>query len=231
MDLNAGVGHARQHVGAAVTASVIVVEDHPVFRLGLARAIQAEPDLQLGGTYTSLEEVLDLGGDPPDVVVLDLNLPGMSGIEGIPLLRRWGARVLVLSAAATAADVIAAIEAGAAGYLVKDAEPSDIVHAVRTVAEGGTHVSPTLASYLLDAARPTDPTTRLDITDREREILVLVAQGERDEDIATQLYIGIRTVRSHLEHIRDKTGRRRRPDLTRYAYERGLLSSSPAETK
>jgi DNA-binding NarL/FixJ family response regulator len=98
---------------------------------------------------------------------------------------------------------------------------------VRIVADGGTHISPTLASYFLHAARPSDPATRLDLTDREREILVLVAQGERDEDIAKQLYVGVRTVRSHLEHIRDKTGRRRRPDLTRYAYERGLLLEGP----
>ena len=119
--------------------------------------------------------------------------------------------------------MVDAIAAGAAGYLTKSSEPEEITHAVQVVAEGGTYVSPTLASFLLQAAR-TDPVDiPFALTEREKEILSLVASGERDADIAEQLYISIRTVRSHLDRIRDKTGRRRRADLTRLAIQEGIV--------
>ncbi len=128
--------------------------------------------------------------------------------------------MLVVSASNGRADVLDAIAAGASGYVTKGAEPSEIVTAVGVVARGGTYVSATLAAYLLRA--------EIALTGREKEILRLVASGETDQAIAEKLTVSVRTVRSHLDRIRDKTGRRRRADLTRLAYERGIVSPSPS---
>jgi DNA-binding NarL/FixJ family response regulator len=120
-----------------------------------------------------------------------------------------------VSASEQPADVVQAIGAGARGYLSKQAEETEILGAIQAVAQGRTYVSATLAGYLLLAPIP--------ITAREREILELVAGGETDQDIADQLTISVRTVHSHLDRIRDKTGSRRRADLTRFAIERGII--------
>jgi DNA-binding NarL/FixJ family response regulator len=119
------------------------------------------------------------------------------------------------------ADVVGAIGAGARGYLTKQAEETEIVGAIRAVAEGRTYVSATLASYLLQAP--------IHITEREREILELVAGGETDQDIAELLQLSVRTVHSHLDRIRNKTGSRRRADLTRFALQQGIVPRSPKE--
>jgi DNA-binding NarL/FixJ family response regulator len=140
-----------------------------------------------------------------------------------------GLAVLVVSAAGGQDDVLDAVAAGASGYLTKDAEAAEITAAVAAVAKGGTYVSPALAAYLLRAARTEPKAVPWALTEREREILGLLASGDTDQDIAAQLYISVRTVRSHLERIRDKTGRRRRPDLTRLAIEQGIIDGAPPE--
>jgi DNA-binding NarL/FixJ family response regulator len=200
---------------------VAVIEDHPVFRHGLAEAVGQTPEMELCASAASIEQYESLATRPPDVVVLDLHLPGRQGADGVSYVAGMGSSVLVVSAAATRGDVVNAIAAGARGYLSKQAEATEILTAVRVVAEGGTYVSPTLASYLLDAARLRGP-AELELTTREREVLSLLAAGERDQDIADALFISVRTVRSHLDRIRDKTGRRRRSELTRLALERGI---------
>ena len=202
---------------------VVIVDDHPVFRQGLAHAIEAADDLELIAALAAVEDLNPEALAGLQVVVLDLGLPGMGGPEAVQYLRDRGPSILVVSAAGAQRDVVDAIAAGAAGYLTKSSEPEEITHAVQVVAEGGTYVSPTLAAFLLQAAR-TDPVDiPFALTEREKEILSLVASGERDADIAEQLYISIRTVRSHLDRIRDKTGRRRRADLTRLAIQEGIV--------
>lgn len=202
--------------------TVAIVEDHPIFRQGLAHMIEeaAEP-VEISGVYRSLEEFLAHAPVRIDLVLLDLHLPGLGGSEGVRAVRERGHHVLVVSASDSPDIVVAAIAAGAEGYLTKDADAPEIIRAVSVITAGGTYVSPTLASHLLAVERRKGPTP-LQLSDREREILALVAAGERDQDIAEQLFISISTVRSHLDRIRDKTGRRRRPDLTRLAAETGL---------
>lgn len=202
---------------------VAVVDDHPIFRAGMSRAIGAIPHCDLVGDAGSVEEVLALLDAGVDVVVLDLGLPGLSGAAAVEHLCALGHRVLVVSASSAQGDVVAAIGAGAAGYLTKSAPPEEIVLAVETVHRGGTYVSPTLAAYLLQANREAGAEPEFALTQREREILSLVASGERDADIAEQLFISVSTVGSHLDRIRDKTGRRRRAELTRLAIEQGLV--------
>lgn len=130
---------------------------------------------------------------------------------------------MVVSAQGSRQDVVAAITAGAAGYLTKASEPAEITHAIELVASGATYVSPTLASFLLQTSREPEVDGGFTLTVREREILALLASGERDAEIADELFISIATVRTHLDRIRSKTGRRRRADLTRLALEQGVV--------
>jgi DNA-binding NarL/FixJ family response regulator len=200
---------------------VAVVEDHPIFRKGLVHVIDAAPDLRLTGACRTVEELDAQGGAQAEVVLLDLHLPGLSGAAAVTHLSARGQSVLVVSASEAPADVIEAIGAGARGYLTKQAEEAEIVGAIRAVAEQRTYVSATLASYLLQAP--------IRITEREREVLELVAGGETDQDIAELLQLSVRTVHSHLDRIRNKTGSRRRADLTRFALERGIVPRFPKE--
>ncbi len=231
MVVGARPGHSCQAVGAEVIR-IGIVEDHPVFRQGLAQTVEASPRLELTVAARSIEDWDEARPEAPAVVLLDLNLPGMGGAEGVRHVCEQGYVVLVISAVGTRSHVVDAIAAGASGYLTKNVESDEIVDAIETVASGGTYISPTLAAYLLETAQRRDGPANLRLSEREREVLALVAQGERDQDIAEQLFISIRTVRSHLDRIRDKTGRRRRPDLTRLAVEEGIVSpgdSGPAE--
>jgi DNA-binding NarL/FixJ family response regulator len=209
-------------VGAGMIR-VAIVEDHPVFRMGLMQVVEAAPGLELAGVARSVDEfdALRLGGGA--IVLLDLQLEGsrLEGADAVAHLVADGYQVLVVSASEQPADVVQAIAAGARGYLSKQAEEIEILGAIQAVIHGRTYVSATLAGYLLQAPIP--------ITAREREILELVAGGETDQDIAEQLTISVRTVHSHLDRIRDKTGSRRRADLTRFAIERGIIPRSPKQ--
>lgn len=204
------------------TTLVGVVEDHPIYRQGLAGLIDDAPDLALAFAVTSLQELeteLALLGRELHVLLLDLSLPagGRQGADAVRFACGRELRVLVVSASADPATVVAAVGAGANGYLSKEADPDEIVRAIRAVAAGTSYISPTLAGYLLDDARA------IKLTRREAEVLRLVASGEKDVDIAEILSISVHTVHSHLDRIRGKTGHHRRVELTRFAIDRGLL--------
>lgn len=201
---------------------VAIVEDHPVFRHGLSQVIDAAPTTTLVATASSVEEFEGLVTEQIGVVLLDLHLPGVEGPEAVRRLCARGHTVVVLSAAGSRDTVLDALAAGAHGYVTKQAETTEIEAAIIAVAAGQTFVSPTLASYLLHAARGDSPGRQIELSEREKQVLTLLAQGEKDIDIARTLFIGVRTVHSHLERIRDKTGFRRRADLTRLAMEQGL---------
>jgi DNA-binding NarL/FixJ family response regulator len=203
---------------------VAIVDDHPVFRHGLEHAVESAQGLVLVAAAGSVEDLRTSDLGDVDVVVLDLGLPGVRGKEAVSELCEKGLKLLVVSAAGGRRDVLDAIAAGAAGYLTKSAEPAEITRAVAIVAKGETYVSPALASFFLDSARneTVNSPLALALTKRERDVLALVASGERDADIAEELCIAVATVHSHLDRIRDKTGRRRRADLTRLAFEEGI---------
>jgi DNA-binding NarL/FixJ family response regulator len=196
---------------------VAIVEDHPVFRKGLMQVVEAAPGLELAGVARSVDDFDALRLGSGVIVLLDLQLQGsrLEGPDAVAHLAASGHQVLVVSASEQPADVVQAIGAGARGYLSKQAEETEILGAIQAVAQGRPYVSATLAGYLLETPIP--------ITAREREILELVAGGETDQDIAEQLTISVRTVHSHLDRIRDKTGSRRRADLTRFAIKRGII--------
>jgi DNA-binding NarL/FixJ family response regulator len=196
---------------------VAIVEDHPVFRKGLMQVVEAAQGLELAGVARSVDDFETLRLSDGVIVLLDLQLQDsrLEGADAVAHLVAGGHQVLVVSASEQATDVVQAIGAGARGYLSKQADETEILGAIQAVAQGRTYVSATLAGYLLQAPIP--------ITAREQEILELVAGGETDQDIAEQLTISVRTVHSHLDRIRDKTGARRRADLTRLAIERGII--------
>ncbi|MGF1647320.1 MAG: response regulator [Kineosporiaceae bacterium] len=206
------------------TLHVAIIEDHPLYREALERALATDDHIALDVSAGSLEEFSARVRTRPDVVVADLRLPGLGGFDGIRRLVAQGHAVLVLSGSVEGSDVVGAISEGARGYISKDAQAHEILAALRTVAAGRTYVSPTLAGLLLQASRLQEEPEVRNLSDRERAVLALVAAGHTDHQIAHRLGIGVSTVRSHLDRIRDKTGQRRRADLTRFALEHEIVA-------
>ncbi|WP_091674261.1 LuxR C-terminal-related transcriptional regulator [Amycolatopsis marina] len=201
-----------------------VIEDHPLYRAALARVLANAVDLELGAVAESVEQFAAQHEPASTVVVLDLKLSGIADAAAVSEVVAMGHHVLVVSGYAAPADILGAIGAGARGYLSKHADAEDILHAVRTIGAGDSYISPELAGVALDSARHRYESARLDLSVRERQVLALVAAGERDQDIADEMEISVRTVRSYLDRIRDKTGLRRRTELTRMAIEEGFAS-------
>jgi len=200
-----------------------VIEDHPLYRDAVERLLAEANGIEVDTVAGSVAQfAARRRPDSSGVVVLDLRLPGLQGAPAVMELVGMGYRVLVLSAHSERAEVLGAMAAGASGYLSKDCEADEILHAVRVVAAGNTYMSPMLAAHVLDAFADRNSGPTIELSTRERQVLSLVAAGERDQDIAQTLEISIRTVRSYLDRIRDKTGQRRRPELTRYAIEMGV---------
>ena len=208
-----------------MTITCLVIDDHYLFRRGLIGTLLSLPGAAVVGEANSVERALAMP-DEPDVVLLDLSLEegGLMKEAAVrALLKRWPrTHILILTASESKDDLIQMLAAGASGYVTKHAKPSELAEALQTVAGGKVFVTPRLASYLLedDGSRPKD---QWSLSGREREILKLVAEGERDREISERLFISLKTVQSHLSRIRDKTGVRRRADLTRLAVGRGLL--------
>ncbi|HEV8066081.1 MAG TPA: response regulator transcription factor [Acidimicrobiales bacterium] len=198
--------------------TVGIVEDHPLYRQGLIETVEASQDLHLSKVATTVGE-MEQFPETVDVLLLDLHLPDAAGKEAVSRMLPKAGAILIVSASADRESVVEAISAGAKGYLTKAAESDEIRRAIEVVSRGDSYVSPQLAAFLLRDAAQVQPTSEFALTAREQEILSLLAEGDTDADIAQRLYISIRTVRSHLDRIRDKTGRRRRAELTRLAME------------
>ena len=200
--------------------SVAIVDDHPVYRQGLAMAIEHADDFELVGEASSIE-AFDALGTRPDVVLLDLHLPGIEGSAGVAHVCSMHPCVLVVSAAGTPEAVVDAVAAGAVGYLTKEADADEITRAVRVVAGGATYVSPTLASFLLRADRAAATSA---LTNREREVLELVSQGLSNKLIARRLQISEHTVKFHISSISTKLGASSRTDAVSRGIRRGLIT-------
>lgn len=210
-----------------------VVDDHPIFMHGLAQAVASRSGFELVRAVGSVEALTPETIAALDLVILDLGLPGMGGPDAVRYVIENGCKVLVVSAEGSRADVVAAIGAGASGYLTKSSEPDEIIAAARIVAEGGSFVSATLASYLLrSASEVADEEPGFHLTDRERDILRLLARGDRNKDIARELSVSTRTVETHIENVRLKAGARlTRVELAHLAMKEGIASSSDARPR
>ncbi|MER6650031.1 response regulator [[Kitasatospora] papulosa] len=212
--------------GTARVITLLVVDDHPVVRDGLRGMFASAPGFEVlgeaadGVTAVELTARLD-----PDVVLMDLRMPGGGGVAAIAELTRLGARsrVLVLTTYDTESDTLPAIEAGATGYLLKDAPREELLTAVRAAADGRTVLSPAVASRLVSRVRTPDAPAREPLSAREREVLRLVARGTSNREIAAELFISEATVKTHLTHVFAKLGAKDRAAAVATAYERGIL--------
>ncbi|MGW6568727.1 response regulator [Streptomyces sp. NPDC054975] len=206
--------------------TLLIVDDHPVVRDGVRGMFAADPAfLVLGEASDGVQGVeLALRLDP-DVVLMDLRMPGGNGVDAIAELTRRGARsrVLVLTTYDTDTDTLPAIEAGATGYLLKDAPREELFAAVRAAAEGRTVLSPAVASRLVSRVRTPAAPVDDSLSAREREVLELVAKGTSNRAIAVELFISEATVKTHLTHIYGKLGVKDRAAAVAVAYERGIL--------
>ncbi len=206
---------------------VLIVDDHPVVREGLVAALEDEADFRVAGAVGSAEEALRAAAAAkPDVVLLDLELPGVSGIEAIPRLAAAlpGAGIIILTAYDTDERVLGAVRAGARGYVLKGASVEEIARAIRAVHGGGSYLASPVAAKILGQIR--SPRRATTLSDRERAVLREVAAGRSTKQIARALGITERTVKFHVSSIMNKLGADNRAQAVAEAARRGLLDRS-----
>jgi two-component system, NarL family, response regulator NreC len=204
---------------------LLVVDDHAVVRSGLRMLLDAESDFDVvAEAGNARDAIFEARAHKPDVIVLDVVMPGESGIEVLPRLKKEapGAKVLVLSMQDDPRYVREAFAAGARGYLLKEAVANEVVGAIREVAAGGRYVHPELGARLVESEPTTDQRRDDPLSDREREVLTLLALGHTNHEIAKQLFISVRTAEAHRAHILKKLGLGSRAELVRYAIANGL---------
>ena len=208
---------------------LLIADDHPIVRDGLSGMFSAEPDVEVVGEAADGAEAVRLAGLlRPDVILMDLRMPGMGGAAAIDELARRGstARVLVLTTYDTDDHVISAIEAGATGYLLKDAPRAELLRAVQAAARGEAVLAPAVASRLMGRVRAPEPAAE-PLSQRELEVLGLLSTGNANKEIAARLFISEATVKTHLLHIYAKLGVSDRAAAVGEAFNRGLLRPEP----
>jgi DNA-binding NarL/FixJ family response regulator len=216
-----------------VTVRVVVADDQALVRAGFVALLQAQQDIDVVGEAEDGEQAVRLAADlTPDVVLMDIRMPGTDGLEATrriaadPRLRQ--VRVVVLTTFEVDEYVFEALRAGATGFLVKHTEPAELVRAVRVAAAGEALLSPgvtrrLVAEFAARARRAPDSTRLADLTDREREVMALVAEGLTNDEIAGRLFLSPATARTHVSRILQKLGARDRSQLVVLAYESGLV--------
>ncbi len=225
-----------------MTIAILIVDDDTLVRAGLRMMIETQQDLEVVGDAGNGDEAVALAARlAPDIVLMDIRMPGSDGlaatrrITGAQPVGREPPRVLILTTFEVDEYVYEAVRAGASGFLLKRTRPEDLLAAIRTVADGDALLSPSVTRRLMkEFARVTDRsgpppafgTEDLErLTDREREVLLLIAQGQANREIAAQLHLGESTVKTHVKRILMKLGLRDRVHAVVYAYEAGLVSA------
>ncbi len=214
----------------AAPITLLIVDDHPVVRDGLRGMFAGDPEFEVIGEAGNGREAVDRAAAyRPDVVLMDLRMPVMDGVTAITAMARRGidSRVLVLTTYDTERDVLPAIEAGATGYLLKDTPRDELCRAVKSAALGESVLSPTIASRLIGQVRRP---VRDSISDRELEVLRLIADGCTNREAASRLFISEATVKTHLVHIYTKLGVNDRAAAVATAFDRGLLTPGDIAT-
>lgn len=212
--------------------SVLIADDHAVMRAGLRLLITSRQDLHVVaecGTHGEVREFLEASPQPVDIVTLDLSMPGGSPMSLIAeIVRKYPqTRVVVLTMHDDPSYARMAIAAGASGFVVKSAADTELIEAIRTVARGGTHglAVTAVGATKLSTAAPGHPAIDA-LSDREREVLVLIARGHSNQQIADKLFLSVKTVESYRSRLMTKLGLRDRSELTRLALESGLLGGN-----
>jgi two-component system response regulator NreC len=211
---------------------VVVVDDHAVVRSGLRLLLDAHEDIEVVGEAGNAKDaIFRARALKPDVMLLDVVMPGESGIEALPQLLKESpeTKVLVLSMQDDPSYVREAFGAGASGYVLKEAADEEVVSAVREIAKGGRYVHPSLGARMVAAEATERAAAEADpLSEREREVLRLLALGHTNQEIAQELYISVRTAESHRAHIMQKLRLSTRAELVRYALSHGLLAEESA---
>ncbi len=211
---------------------LLLVDDHKIVRAGLKMLFQAEPDIEIVGEASSGASALDCVAElQPDVVVMDVAMPGMSGIEATRRIKaeRPETAVIALTMHEDEQYFFQMLAAGASGYVPKRAAPDDLVSAIRAVSQGQVFLYPSLAKLLVaDFLQRSDPEVELapaaELTPREREVLTCIAEGYTNREIGEKLTISVKTVDRHRENIMHKLNMNSRVDLVKYAIEKGLIT-------
>ncbi|MFC2047077.1 response regulator [Chloroflexota bacterium] len=216
------------------SVKVLVVDDHTLFRRGIVGALTGQENLEVVGEASNgLEAIEKAEKIVPDVIVMDLNMPQCSGLEATQVLqtKRPQINILVLTVSDREADLFAAMKFGAKGYLLKNTEPEELIHAIFHIAQGGVMVSPLMASKLLAEFKEPVPKAEREATQesdvllspREGEVLQLVAQGATNKEIGDSLFISENTVKTHLRNIMEKLHLANRSQAAAYAVKMGLV--------
>jgi two-component system response regulator NreC len=218
-------GESSEAAASAKTIRIILADDHGVVRSGLRMLLDREQDFEVVAEAANIEDARRyVRGHHPKVLVLDLNMPGGSSLEAIPAIREESpdTRIVVLTMQKESAFAREALSAGALGYVLKEAADDELVEAVRRAAAGESYLNPRLGARIASEPPPGPPD---DLSEREVDVLRLIALGHTNTEIAEQLYLSVRTVETHRAHIQQKLRISTRAELVGYAIERGLIST------
>ncbi len=210
---------------------VLISDDHAILRSGLKMLLNAETDIEVVGEATTGEEAIRLSGQlHPDLVLMDISMPGMGGIDATAEIKKHqpDVKVLMLTMHENEAYLFRTIKAGGSGYVLKKAADTELIDAIHQVIQGGAFLRPSVTKALVkDYLERVETGEARDsygtLTEREREILKLIAEGHTNPEIARLLVISVRTVETHRAHIMDKLGIHQRSELVKYALRKGLL--------
>lgn len=208
---------------------ILIVDDHAVVREGLRSFIQIKPDLDVVGEAADGIEAVEKARElEPDVVLMDILMPRQGGIETIEQIKREGlpCRILVITSFAEDDQIFPAIKAGALGYLLKDSKPQELIEAIRAVSRGESSLHPTVARKLIDELNqePDLPPTEQPLTEREMEVLKLIAQGYSNREIGERIHLSERTVAKYTSNVLDKLHLANRTQAALYALRKGIAS-------
>jgi two-component system, NarL family, response regulator NreC len=215
----------RRGPGETGTIRIVIADDHPVVRRGVRQLLSAEPGFEVVAEVDDLDGTRrEVIGCRPDVLVLDLHMPGGSALAAIPELRESspGTQIVVLTMQNEPAYALRALGAGALGYVLKEAAEEELVEAIRRAAAGDSYLNPRLGALLALEPPPGPPGG---LSAREAEVLRLIALGHTNVEIAEKLYLSVRTVETHRAHVQQKLGLSTRAELVHYALEHGLVSA------
>ena len=204
---------------------ILLVDDHPVVRDGIKANLEDAEDIEIVGEAANGSQAIERAVElQPDIVIMDMKLPDISGLEATEKLREEmpGVKVLVLSMFDDKNYVLKSVKCGARGYVLKDSPPEDLLHAIQQVHKGGAFFDASVSDYLLNPDEDAD-TDESGLTPREREVLTHVAEGLSNKEIASTLFLSVRTIEAHRENIMRKLDIHGTAALTRYAIEKGFV--------